>query len=228
MEMAVRQAAAWEAACPGQCPVLNINISPVQFASGDVVADLASIARRHGLGAHRLCIEVTESVLASDTAISLLVQARAHGFKVAMDDFGVGYSTLSQLPRLPLTSVKLDRSFIVHATQSVGDAAIFHAITQLVHALGLTAVAEGVEDQAQFDLIAASGCDAAQGYLIARPMKAAAFEAWRDVPAGPATGPGPLPDPAPSASASLQAAAAQVVSQQEPAALGASGRPALG
>ena len=178
MRMAIRQGAAWESASPGLCPTLNINISPVQFASGDVVADIASIARRHGLSVQRLCIEVTESVLASDAAIGLLQQARALGFKVAMDDFGVGYSTLSQLPRLPLTSVKLDRSFIVHATQSAGDAAIFNAITQLVHALGLTAVAEGVEDQAQFDLIAASGCDAVQGYLFARPMQAAAFEAW--------------------------------------------------
>lgn len=216
MEMAVRQAAAWEAACPGQCPTLNVNVSPVQFASGDVVADLASIARRHGLGANRLCIEVTESVLASDAAISQLVQARAHGFKVAMDDFGVGYSTLSQLPRLPLTSVKLDRSFIVHATQSVGDAAIFNAITQLVHALGLTVVAEGVEDQAQFDLIAASGCDAAQGYLIARPMPATAFAAWRAapsaMPAAPAA-PGTPHAAAPTAVASLQEAADQAASR---------------
>lgn len=180
MELAVQQAAAWDTACPGQCPMLNINVSPLQFASGDVVADLASIAKRHGLGAHRLCIEVTESVLASDAAVGLLVQARAHGFKVAMDDFGVGYSTLSQLPRLPLTSVKLDRSFIVHATQSAGDAAIFNAITQLVHALGLAVVAEGVEDQAQLDLISASGCDAVQGYLIGRPATAATFEAWME------------------------------------------------
>jgi diguanylate cyclase (GGDEF)-like protein len=207
MEIAVRQAAAWEAASPGLCPVLNINVSPVQFTNGDVVADMASIARRHGVGPQRLCIEVTESVLASDAAISQLVQARAQGFKVAMDDFGVGYSTLSQLPRLPLTSVKLDRSFIVHATQSAGDAAIFHAITQLVHALGLTAVAEGVEDQAQFDLIAASGCDAAQGYLIARPLKAAAFESWEQARSTPMAAPRPA---APSASAALQSAAAVI------------------
>lgn len=210
MEIAVRQAAAWESASPGLCPTLNINISPVQFTSGDVVADLAGIACRHGLGAHRLCIEVTESVLASDAAISQLVQARAHGFKVAMDDFGVGYSTLSQLPRLPLTSVKLDRSFIVHATQSAGDAAIFNAITQLVHALGLTVVAEGVEDQAQFALITASGCDTAQGYLIARPMTAPAFEAWehaRSTPAGPRPATAPPAPSAPSAPASLKAAA---------------------
>lgn len=211
MEIAVRQAAAWESASPGLCPTLNINISPLQFASGDVVGDLASIARRHGIGAHRLCIEVTESVLASDAAISQLVQARAHGFKVAMDDFGVGYSTLSQLPRLPLTSVKLDRSFIVHATHSVGDAAIFNAITQLVHALGLTVVAEGVEDKAQFDLIAASGCDTAQGYLIARPMKAGAFEAWEQARSAPFVGPAPAAATAapvaPLAVESLQAAA---------------------
>lgn len=210
MEMAVRQAATWEAVCPGQCPTLNINVSPVQFTGGDVVAELANTARRHGLATDRLCIEVTESVLANTTAINQLVQARALGFKVAMDDFGVGYSTLSQLPRLPLTSVKLDRSFIVHATQSAGDAAVFNAITQLVHALGLTVVAEGVEDEAQFDLIDASGCDTVQGYLIARPMKAAAFEAWAQ--AQPAA-PGPLPAAAPADVSSLQATAAQVIAR---------------
>ena len=180
MEMGVAQAAKWEAARPGQCPLLNLNVSPVQFGSGDVVGDLVAMIRRHGLAPERFAIEVTESVFATPEAIRGLTRARAYGFKVSMDDFGVGYSTLSQLPRLPLTSVKLDRSFIVHATETTGDAVVFGAITHLVHALGLLVVAEGVEDQAQFDLIADSGCEAVQGYFIARPAPAHLFEQWME------------------------------------------------
>lgn len=141
MEIAIAQAAAWEAGSPGLCPVLNINVSPTQFASGDVVADLAAIVERHGLAANRFCIEVTESAFATPAATQALVTARALGFGVSMDDFGVGYSTLSQLSKLPLTSVKLDRSFVVNASSSVGDGLIFSAIAKLINALGLIVVA---------------------------------------------------------------------------------------
>lgn len=178
MEIAIAQAAAWEGASPGLCPVLNINVSPTQFASGDVVADLAAIVERHGLAANRFCIEVTESAFATPAATQALVTARALGFGVSMDDFGVGYSTLSQLSKLPLTSVKLDRSFVVNASSSVGDGLIFAAIAQLINALGLVVVAEGVEDQPQYDLITNSGCAAVQGYFVSRPLQAAALHTW--------------------------------------------------
>ena len=178
MQIAVRQAAAWEAQRAGSCPLMNINVSPVQFAGSDVVGDLAEMVRQHGLQAQNFCLEITESVFAAAPAVRALERARVLGFRVAMDDFGVGYSTLSQLPRLPLTSVKLDRSFIVNATETAGDAAIFAAITQLAHALELIVVAEGVETQAQLDLVIASECDAVQGYLFARPMRAEALSVW--------------------------------------------------
>jgi len=178
MEIAIAQAAAWEAASPGLCPVLNINVSPTQFGSGDVVADLAAIVERHGLAANRFCIEVTESAFANPAATQALVTARAIGFGVSMDDFGVGYSTLSQLSKLPLTSVKLDRSFVVNASSSVGDGLIFAAIAQLINVLGLVVVAEGVEDQPQYDLINRAGCAAVQGYFIARPLQATALQGW--------------------------------------------------
>jgi diguanylate cyclase (GGDEF)-like protein len=180
--LAVDQAAAWERASPGQWPVVNLNVSPAQFAAGDVIAELLALLARHSLPAGRFCIEVTEGVFTDAHAVAALERARRHGFMVAMDDFGVGYSTLSQLPRLPLTSVKLDRSFIVNATESAGDAVIFRSIVQLAHALELVVVAEGVETQAQFDLTADCGCDGIQGYLIARPMTATDFERWaRDI-----------------------------------------------
>ncbi|MBS7780304.1 bifunctional diguanylate cyclase/phosphodiesterase [Acidovorax sp. CCYZU-2555] len=178
MEIAIAQAAVWDAASPGLCPVLNINVSPNQFDIGDVVADIAALVRRHGLAANRFCIEVTESAFATPAATQALVAARAHGFAVSMDDFGVGYSALSQLSKLPLTSVKLDRSFVVNASSSVGEGLVFLAMAQLINALGLVVVAEGVEDQTQFDLIARSGCTAVQGYFIARPLQASAVQAW--------------------------------------------------
>ncbi|CAN5502200.1 hypothetical protein BH10PSE18_BH10PSE18_35340 [soil metagenome] len=177
--LAVGQAVAWERASPGQWPVINLNVSPAQFAAGDVVADLLALLARHALPVDRFCIEVTEGVFADAHAVAALEQARHHGFKVAMDDFGVGYSTLSQLPRLPLTSVKLDRSFIVNASESAGDAAVFRSIVQLAHALKLLVVAEGAETQAQFDLAADCGCDGVQGYFIARPMAPSDFDQWR-------------------------------------------------
>ncbi|MFM9927609.1 bifunctional diguanylate cyclase/phosphodiesterase [Variovorax sp. H27-G14] len=176
--LAVDQAAAWEQASPGQWPVINLNVSPAQFAAGDVVAELLALLAQQGLPPARFCIEVTEGVFADGNAVAALERARRHGFKVAMDDFGVGYSTLSQLPRMPLTSLKLDRSFIVNAGESEGDAAVFSSIVQLAHALKLLVVAEGVETQAQFDLAASCDCDAIQGYFIARPMAPADFDRW--------------------------------------------------
>lgn len=178
MQMAVRQAAAWEANRPGSCPLMNINVSPAQFGDGDVIGELRDAVRRHGLAPERFCIEITEGVFADEPAVRALQEARALGFRVAMDDFGLGYSTLSQLPRLPLTSVKLDRSFIVSATESAGDAAIVDAITKMAHALKLFVVAEGVETKAQLDLVVACGCDAVQGFLLARPMRPEALNSW--------------------------------------------------
>lgn len=178
LAMAIDQAAAWERATPGRWPVVNLNVSPAQFAAGDVVAELLALLAQKNLPVGRFCIEVTEGVFADAHAVAALKRARQEGLMVAMDDFGVGYSTLSQLPRLPLTSVKLDRSFVVNATQSAGDALMFRSIVQLARALDLVVVAEGVETQAQFDLSADCGCDGVQGYLIARPMAAPDFDRW--------------------------------------------------
>ncbi len=176
-DMAIRQVAAWHAQYPGSCPVININVSPIQFSAGDVVADLVKLLRQHGMDASTVCIEVTEGAFANGEAIQALQVARRLGFKVSMDDFGVGYSSLAQLPRLPLTSVKLDRSFIVNAERA-GDKAMLAAIVELAHALMLDVVAEGVESQAQLDLVSECGCDAVQGYFYSSPRKPEALDKW--------------------------------------------------
>ncbi len=175
--IAIRQAALWHASYPGKCPVINFNISPIQFAIGDVIADVMILLRQHGLPASAFCIEVTEGAFANAGATHALSAARQHGFRGAMDDFGVGYSSLAQLPRLPLTSVKLDRSFIVQA-ETIGAAAMLSAIVQLAHALTLDVIAEGVESQAQLDLVTKCGCDAVQGYFFSRPLTPAACDIW--------------------------------------------------
>jgi len=175
--LAIRQAALWHAQYPGQCPVININVSPVQFATGDVIADLVKLLRQHDLPASAFCIEVTEGAFADAGAIQALQTARQIGFMVAMDDFGVGYSSLAQLPRLPLSSVKLDRSFIVYA-QRAHDGAMLAAIMQLAHALTLEVIAEGVETQDQLDLVAGCGCDAVQGYYYAQPLTPEGLGIW--------------------------------------------------
>ncbi len=176
-DMAVRQAALWHEQYPQSCPVMNINVSPVQFASGDVIADLVKLLQTHGLEPSAICIEVTEGAFANGEAIQALRAARQLGFKVSMDDFGVGYSSLAQLPRLPLTSVKLDRSFIVNAANA-GDQTMLTAIVELAHALTLGVIAEGVETQDQLDLVTECGCDAVQGYIYSRPQTADALEKW--------------------------------------------------
>ena len=185
-DIVIRQAALWHAGHPGRCPVININISPVQFAAGDVIADIEALLRQHGLAAGDFCVEVTEGGFANADTIRALAVARARGFKVSMDDFGVGYSSLGQLPRLPLTSVKLDRSFIVHA-ETIGDEAMLTAIVELAHALRLDVIAEGVETQEQLGLVAKCGCDAVQGYFYSRPLTAEGIDAWLQAAAPAAT-----------------------------------------
>lgn len=178
MQMAVRQAKQWHARAPLQALVTNINISPVQFASGDVIAEFAAMLTEEGLPTEAFCIEVTEGAFTDAQAIAALEAARRLGFSVTMDDFGVGYSCLAQLPRLPLGSVKLDRSFILGAAKDVGEAVMLSSIVDLAHAQNLMVIAEGIETAAQLSLTAKSGCDAVQGYYFARPMSPLALEQW--------------------------------------------------
>ncbi len=178
MALAVAQAAIWRDRYALNAPRINFNISPLQFGVGDVVGELKRLLDRYSLPTSAICIEVTEGAFADASALLSLQRAREMGFAVAMDDFGVGYSSLSQLPRLPIILVKLDRSFIIDATKSAGGAHLLKSVVQLAHGLDLKVVAEGVETPSQRHIAADAGCDAVQGYLDARPMKAEIFEIW--------------------------------------------------
>ena len=176
--IAFSQAALWRLRFPNKTIVVNVNVSPAQFVGGDLIADLSRLLSEHGLPASAFCLEVTEGTFTNASAITALQAARRLGFKVTMDDFGVGYSSLAQLPRLPLASVKLDRSFIEHDAGDPTDAAMLRAVVQLAHALNLEVVAEGVERRGQMDLVARSGCDSVQGYIFSRPLQPEALDAW--------------------------------------------------
>ncbi len=149
-------------------PAIWVNVSGRQLAQPDLPALVAECLRSSGLPASRLRLELKEAVLqgAPKTARQNLVDLRAAGVGLALDDFGTGYSSLRDLP---VDAVKIDRSFIEQLGRIPGDSAIVAAIVSLARALGIQAIAEGVEDQAQADALAALGCPLAQGYLFGAP-----------------------------------------------------------
>ena len=172
LEQACSQLVAWRAVPALAHLTMSVNVSAVQLRHPEVVERIAAVLRRSGAPAGRLTLELTESVLQHDIddVIRKLQALRSMGIGLALDDFGTGYSSLSYLQRLPLTTVKIDRSFIRDIDADGHDEAIARAIVQLAGTLGLRVVAEGVETRSQFERVAAIGCDAFQGYLFGRPQ----------------------------------------------------------
>ncbi len=160
-----------------EAPFVAVNVSPRQLRSGDLPEEVASCLRDTGLPAHRLHLELTETAVISDEAHAGALLAKLHrtGVKVWLDDFGTGFSGLSHLRRVPVDGVKIDRSFIADMQRDPDDLALTTAIIAMAHSLGITVVAEGVEKEAQFDILRARGCDLAQGYWLGYPMSAAEF-----------------------------------------------------
>jgi diguanylate cyclase (GGDEF)-like protein len=177
-ELAVIQAARWRDAVQGPLPVINLNVSPLELARSDVPGALGALIDRHGLERGNFCLEVTEGSFADERARHSLQVAREAGFKIAMDDFGVGYSSLTQLPRLPLTSVKLDRSFLDQAVESEDGISLLATMVQLAHVLKLPVVAEGVESRQELNIVADCGCDSVQGFLFSHPLTPQQVEPW--------------------------------------------------
>jgi len=127
-----------------------------------------------------LKLEITESAVMADAerAIDVLGQLRAMGVRSSVDDFGTGYSSLSYLKRLPVDELKIDRSFVRHIARDENDVAIVRSTIGLAHDLGLTVVAEGIEDRQSWDVLARMGCDVVQGFYISRPLAADALVEW--------------------------------------------------
>ena len=149
-----------------------VNVSPVQFHRPDFLSGLNRIIKATGVSPRWLDIELTEGVLmeGTDAAIATLQALRSQGIGTAIDDFGTGYSSLSYLRDLPISKVKLDRSFIQDITDCSRSSAIVQGVIHIAHTLGLQIVAEGVETSAQYQDLVAKRCDLFQGYLFARTM----------------------------------------------------------
>jgi diguanylate cyclase (GGDEF)-like protein/PAS domain S-box-containing protein len=170
-----RQAVAWGMDDPERAMTMAVNVSGRQFDQPDLPAIVASVLATTGLPAERLCLEMTESVLMTDTEenLAVLVSLKDIGVKLAIDDFGTGYSSLAYLRRFPVDTLKIDRSFVERMSGAAPDAALARTIVQLGQSLGMATVAEGIEQYAQFLALRRMGCDLAQGYYFSRPLPAA-------------------------------------------------------
>ncbi|MEU8085843.1 EAL domain-containing protein [Micromonospora sp. NPDC049101] len=174
----VEQLATWSAAGIGLRAALNVSVRDLH--TGEIADQIADRLARYGVPAERLQVEITEGALMADPRRVLTTISQLHriGVGIALDDFGTGYSSLQHLRRLPLSEVKVDRSFVLGMADDADDAAIVRSMIELAGALGLRVVAEGVEDERTWRMLHAAGCDAAQGWFYARPMPAAELVTW--------------------------------------------------
>ena len=171
LETACHEAASWT-------KPLNIavNLSPLQFSHGDIVAVVDKALKSSGLDPNRLELEVTESLWLqnTDTVLDQLARLRSKGISIALDDFGTGYSSLSYLWKFPFDKVKVDRSFVTQMEVDPKAAAIVNTVVALGRTLDLTITAEGVETPEQAKALKEAGCNQGQGYLFGRPLTAVA------------------------------------------------------
>ncbi len=185
---ACRQAAVWRE--NGMRMRVAVNLSGAQLRQDDLVDRIEAALRTHAVPAARLTCEITETVAMEDTQVTrdAIQRLQRLGVHLSIDDFGTGYSSLASLHRLPVAELKIDRAFVCELPGSDEVRAIVLAIVQMAHQLGVRVVAEGVELEAQRDLLVAMGCDELQGYLFAKPMTAQALALWAsdDRPAGEA------------------------------------------
>jgi diguanylate cyclase (GGDEF)-like protein/PAS domain S-box-containing protein len=153
-------------------PHVAVNVSPKQFQYASISDDILDNIERYGVARDKFAIEITEELLLdhNQDVHRQLEKLRAGGVGISIDDFGTGYSSLQYLRDLPASRLKIDQTFIARIERSAADRAIISTIAHLAHALGMRVVAEGVENEAQFALLRASGCDEVQGFLLGRPL----------------------------------------------------------
>jgi diguanylate cyclase (GGDEF)-like protein len=175
LQAACAQSAAWSAA--GRPLRMSVNLSARQCHHPDLARLVERMLQETGADPALLCLEVTETAVMDDldTMAGVLTELKALGLTIAIDDFGTGYSSLRALQMLPVDVVKIDRSFVAELPDSDQAAAIAAAVIGLAHALGMTAVAEGIEMVAQLERLRTLGCDIGQGYYFSRPVEPAAL-----------------------------------------------------
>jgi EAL domain-containing protein (putative c-di-GMP-specific phosphodiesterase class I) len=177
LEEAAATLARWRS--QGLAISMSVNISPDDLVDRYLPPFLESLCQRHGIEPQSLTLEVTESSIMHDVESSLAVidAIRRFGSRVAIDDFGTGHSALAQLKRLHVDELKIDKSFVLNIADQRDEAVVRTAI-ELAHKFGLTAVAEGVEDEACLTRLKQLGCESAQGFFISRSLPADEFVAW--------------------------------------------------
>ena len=181
IERAVSQLALWDAMPGGpSLEVLSVNLSAAQLEDGETLEVVQGTLERHGIDPGRLCLEVTESVAMSPHPQSRIALEgfRRLGLRVAIDDFGTGYSSLAYLHELPVTSVKIDQTFVARLGGPDDSTPVVRAVVDMSHAMGLRVVAEGVSSEKLGVAVARLGCDLAQGFVWARPMPSSEFVTW--------------------------------------------------
>lgn len=177
LHAACTEAVRWMQLGEGEKLFVSVNVSPRELRRGDLPEVVAECLRETGLPASSLHLELTETSVISDElqAAALLARLHSTGVKVWLDDFGTGFSGLSHLRRVPVDGVKIDRSFVADLQRDPDDLALTTAIIAMAHSLGITVVAEGVEKESQYNLLAERGCDLVQGYWLSHPVSASEF-----------------------------------------------------
>jgi diguanylate cyclase len=157
-----------------------VNLSTLDLADEDLPDSIVKCLVKYEVPPSSLVLEVTETAVMQNTAqaVRVLGRFRACGIRIALDDFGTGHSSLAQLKRIPVDELKIDKSFVLQLKDGTEDAVIVRATIDLGRSMGLQVVAEGVEDQASWDLLERYGCDLLQGYYISRPLSGEDFKAW--------------------------------------------------
>ncbi len=178
LDAACAQGAAWQHA--GRPLPIAVNVSARCLRDAAFSDRVLAALVRHGLESRLLTVEITETAVISDPerAAATLRRLSQRGVHVSLDDFGVGYTSLGHLDRLPIDELKIDRQFVASLASGGDGGAVVRAVVSLGHGLGMNVVAEGVEERSTIALLASLGCDVAQGYVIARPAPLETFEAW--------------------------------------------------
>jgi diguanylate cyclase (GGDEF)-like protein len=178
IESALRQRKQWEDM--QLLLTISINISARDLMNADLPHLFFELMAEYGASPDWLCLEITESAIMEDPkrALGILEELHQMGLSLSVDDFGTGYSSLAYLKKLPVSELKIDQSFIFHMVNDRDDATIVRSTIDLGHNMGLVVVAEGIENQATWEMLKDMGCDLAQGYHIAKPMPAEALHTW--------------------------------------------------
>jgi diguanylate cyclase (GGDEF)-like protein len=178
LDEACRQLATWNRS--GRHFDMSVNVTARQLATDDFVGDVSSILGITGISSESLILEITETTIMNDTdaTIERLERLKTLGVRLAIDDFGTGYSSLAYLRRFPVDALKIDRTFISAIAESAEAGALIHTLVHLGKALGLSTLAEGIEDHDQFTRLQLEDCDSGQGFLFSQPLTAVALETF--------------------------------------------------